>query len=375
MSKNSLGRNERCWCGSGRKYKKCHLNRSEEEPVPAWSAAKAMRKKFSRELCLAPKSMHDECSGKIVKAHTIPKSSSLKAIGQHGHVLGLKMSHESMTKFGGRLEPEKIGIKNASTFMGFCQKHDDKLFSCLEKYIFTATEEQCFKLAFRSFAKEYYAKAALVDMHQIHSELDRGKSLNRQLEIQEHSFLANVGAQMGLKDNEFHKKIFDRCAENNKYDDIRAVVLVFDELFPAQVCGSVNPDFDFNNNKIQDMSDVNLVPDLLSLTSFYDGEKSVIVLSWLEYCHKSCETLVESLLQKPPEIISTYLLQYIFSNFENFFLSPVWWDGLIAKDKDSIVEISQDNVSMFVGPHGESISKIILNALLPRPVSISRVNW
>ena len=31
--RRDLGRNERCWCGSGRKYKKCHLGR-EELPLP-----------------------------------------------------------------------------------------------------------------------------------------------------------------------------------------------------------------------------------------------------------------------------------------------------------------------------------------------------
>ncbi len=25
------GRNEACWCGSGQKYKKCHLSRDEEK--------------------------------------------------------------------------------------------------------------------------------------------------------------------------------------------------------------------------------------------------------------------------------------------------------------------------------------------------------
>lgn len=29
----TLGRNERCWCGSGRKYKVCHLNRPEQLPL------------------------------------------------------------------------------------------------------------------------------------------------------------------------------------------------------------------------------------------------------------------------------------------------------------------------------------------------------
>ncbi|WP_171842287.1 SEC-C metal-binding domain-containing protein, partial [Vibrio parahaemolyticus] len=26
-----VGRNEPCWCGSGKKYKKCHLSRHQEE--------------------------------------------------------------------------------------------------------------------------------------------------------------------------------------------------------------------------------------------------------------------------------------------------------------------------------------------------------
>ncbi len=29
MSMKKLGRNEPCWCGSGKKYKKCHLNKSD----------------------------------------------------------------------------------------------------------------------------------------------------------------------------------------------------------------------------------------------------------------------------------------------------------------------------------------------------------
>ncbi|MET0372072.1 MAG: SEC-C metal-binding domain-containing protein, partial [Sphingobium sp.] len=28
-----LGRNDPCWCKSGKKYKKCHLNRSESQPM------------------------------------------------------------------------------------------------------------------------------------------------------------------------------------------------------------------------------------------------------------------------------------------------------------------------------------------------------
>jgi len=85
--------------------------------------------------------------------------------------------------------------------------------------------------------------------------------------------------------------------------------------------------------------------------------------------------LVKSLMSKSKEDISTYLAQYIFSNFENYFLSPTWWDGLSSDDKESIVEISHDNVNMFVEPHGNSISNKILNTLLPEPEKIEYVNW
>ena len=80
-------------------------------------------------------------------------------------------------------------------------------------------------------------------------------------------------------------------------------------------------------------------------------------------------------MSKSKENISTFLVQYIFSNFENYFLSPKWWDEICSDDKESIVEISHDNFSMFVEPHGNSISRKILNAVLAEPENIEYINW
>ncbi|MDX8519001.1 SEC-C metal-binding domain-containing protein [Mesorhizobium dulcispinae] len=43
-----LGRNDPCWCGSGQKYKKCHLNRSLQEKGNPWDAVAANKKGFTR---------------------------------------------------------------------------------------------------------------------------------------------------------------------------------------------------------------------------------------------------------------------------------------------------------------------------------------
>jgi uncharacterized protein YchJ len=370
-----IGRDEPCWCGSGIKYKKCHLNRAEEEKVQPWEAAKAMRDKFSQRICSAPDSMRHECSRKIVKAHTVPKSMSLKAIAINGHVLGFKIGLENFHKHNGKLQPEPIGINNASTFTGFCQKHDDYLFSCLEKDDFRKSDKQCFMLAYRSFSREYYTKAALVDMYEVNASLDNGRPIEGQVNIQEQAYLMDMGASLGLRDNLFHKEKFDKCIELENYKDIQAVIFEYIEPFPIQSSGSVNPDFDFDNIKIQDLSDFEAIPDMLSVTSFYDRNKSYIALSWLNHCKNSCTKLVNSLLDKPETELSFYLAQYIFSNFENFFLSLEWWDSLSAKDKDVIVHISHDNVSTEVDPHGRSISKTLLECSLPSVDSIHYVNW
>ncbi|TMQ32378.1 MAG: hypothetical protein E6K70_18875 [Planctomycetota bacterium] len=39
------GRNQPCWCGSGEKFKHCHLGRSEQEPVNPWQAEPQRRAK------------------------------------------------------------------------------------------------------------------------------------------------------------------------------------------------------------------------------------------------------------------------------------------------------------------------------------------
>ena len=55
MNAQKQGRNERCWCGSDKKYKHCHLGREIQEPLKKWDTAREFRNAFSTGTCLAPK--------------------------------------------------------------------------------------------------------------------------------------------------------------------------------------------------------------------------------------------------------------------------------------------------------------------------------
>jgi hypothetical protein len=72
--KNKIGINDPCWCGSGKKYKKCHYGRDSLEKQNPFSAEKQLIKNYNKKYCLHPGTSEKECSGSIVKAHTIQRS-------------------------------------------------------------------------------------------------------------------------------------------------------------------------------------------------------------------------------------------------------------------------------------------------------------
>lgn len=368
--------NKPCWCGSGKKYKKCHLNRENLSPVNPWEAAKGFRDIFSKGLCSVPESYRSDCSDKIIKAHTVPKSSSLKAIAKDGHVYGLNCSIEALQKHNGRVVCELIGVNKASTFSGFCSVHDAPLFKAIETEAFSNTPEQCFLLAYRAHAREAYTKKAMSDViANIMGTLDRGKPHQFQVGLQANNALMDVGAQAALNDIEHHKRCFDEGLVSDDYSSIRAVSFKTDTPPPVMASGATNLTHDFEGNRVQDLMDLEVIPDCWSVTSFYDGASGWIVFSWLDSSHESCEKVIKTLLNKPKEDILAYLTQYLFDKFENFFISPDWWDNMDQKEQEKALGLVSSNVSMEEDLNGNGIKQRILGTDFPMVSDIEFVNW
>lgn len=375
MISKKIGRNDPCWCGSGRKYKKCHLGREFQNEVPGWKISKEFRSRFSKKICSAPESYHEKCSLDIVQAHTVPKSLSLKSISRNGHVYGLISSLEKIKKNEGTFIPELIGINTASTFTGFCSIHDDSIFAPIEKREFSRTPEQCFLLAYRSLAREYYMKVGQKSTVELVKKLDKGKSINNQIDIQTLASLVNIGVIAAIRDIKQIKGKFDKYLEERNFDFIRGIVLELDSLPPIMVCGGVNPYFDFNGKKIQDLSDLEKPIDMMSITSYYDGKKGLIVFAWLEESPNACTALITSLLGKKKEYIVPLTFQYIFKNIENFYISPDWWENAETEDKYNIEQLIADTISMEREPNSNGITSVFLKTALPNLTSISFVNF
>jgi len=63
--RKKIGRNDPCWCGSGKKFKKCHYGRESMEAQNPFFSEKQLIKNFSKKYCLHPNANENECKARL----------------------------------------------------------------------------------------------------------------------------------------------------------------------------------------------------------------------------------------------------------------------------------------------------------------------
>jgi len=314
------------------------MDREKQEALNIWEVVKEGRKLFSTKDCLAPNAMKVDCSGTIVKAHTVPRSGSLQQIARNGHVYSFIPSLENMIKYQDRLQAELVGINRASTFTGFCSEHDNTIFSKVEKQSFLGSQEQCFLLAYRALAREIYTKKALVSSSNIRQQADRGKSLEQQYTIQVWNSLIDVGASAGLRDIEYYKTMYDKVLLSGDFSSVRAYIIELDSSPPIMCSAGIFPEQDFEGNQLQDVADLEVTSHLLNFTSFYGGNRGVIVFTWLLESDPTCRPFVDSLRALPPDRMTDGIIRFFFEFCENLHIRPEWWENLESNKRDALID-------------------------------------
>jgi hypothetical protein len=142
----TMGRNDPCWCRSGRKWKHCHRDRDKQHRPNINELLNAIGQEQARGYCVHPDAGKGTCSGRPTDAHTIQKEGGLRAIAENGHVISSKKGAFAIARNDGEIIPERDGISNASTFPGFCNTHD-AMFSPAEQKIVPLSREVAFLLS------------------------------------------------------------------------------------------------------------------------------------------------------------------------------------------------------------------------------------
>ena len=332
------GRNEPCWCGSGKKYKKCHRNRASEKEVPFEALVQEMQEAWDQKKCLHPQAAAGVCD-RIVSAHTIQRSHVLQRItDSSNHV---RSFHPLKPDFStGRLELRRIGWREASTFTGFCGKHDSATFKPLEEADFVGSPEQCFLIGYRALCHEVYQKTGMVRSYpRMRDLVDRGLPAEHQRELQAFWANQNAGAEKGLKDFQQLKRIMDEHLLRRDYSGWNRAVIHFRGDLCVASTGAISPNRDMDGNALQTLHD----PDseiqelLLGVVATADG--GAVVFCW-RACDLAPNRFVQSLLAKARQRLPSLVVQFIFAYVENTYFSNDWWDSLSRVNREYIENLA-----------------------------------
>ena len=116
-----------------------------------------------------------ECNGTIKKAHSIQRNGKLSLLEEKDENDNSVLYSFTNTKVeDNKLTLKPIGKAIASTFNGFCDFHDNKVFSPIEDASFKNTDEQCFLYSYRAFAHTHHRKTEQIKAYSAKTDFKKG---------------------------------------------------------------------------------------------------------------------------------------------------------------------------------------------------------
>jgi SEC-C motif len=327
-------RNKPCWCQSGLKYKDCHHDR-EQMPAPTFQDNLGkLRKLFGKKYCLHPNA-GSQCKGNVINAHTVQLSRNLTKIARRGHVYSPDPGDAELMKTG-MVRPRLVGIREASTFTGFCSFHDTKIFEPIEKHNFIGSLQQCFLLSYRALCRELFMKRARVEHLFSVRELDKGANLIKQIWWQDFVSTIERGEKSSLKLLEEYKLIYDRCLLDADFSDVQFYI-IYTGTTPEFMCnGNMLPAYDFFGRTLQDLHNLNEKhpPTAYSIVATETG--GAVVFSWVG-SNQAAKALINSLDSLPDDEVCHAITRFSFEYIENIFMSPQWWEELTDEVRRNLI--------------------------------------
>ncbi|AXY23286.1 SEC-C motif protein [Komagataeibacter saccharivorans] len=320
-------RNKPCWCGSGQKYKKCHLNREDQERENPWNAVQAHRKAFQKKACWARDVGLGQCHGTIIRAHTVSKGPNLSRIANNGHVLHYSATASDFKKTGGKLGFKSIGIKDASVFSGFCAHHDRTLFSCIENEPYSGRADQNLTVAYRTLSRELFGKDATSELRTILRNADKGQDLQAQIMLQTAIQCLDQVNEAARRELRATYQAITNALVHENFGVLRSLVIEFNGRLPFMFAGAWSPFYDLHGEPLQSGYADELLQQIF-FSSFVGSPRDFICVSWLDTPDAPGKVIADQIDVLSGDQKANLCLQFVVKHVENIFFNPIWFHGL-----------------------------------------------
>jgi len=356
------GRNDPCWCGSGRKYKHCHLQRSSEPRLPFEAIIAKARESAYHQICLHPEASRESC-GKIASAHTLQKSRVLRAIKSDDHHV---LTFYPIQLENGRLKVHQRGWKKASTFKAFCEKHDSSTFAPLETEPFTGSKEQIFLIGYRAVCWELYQKVRAIKSNPtIRDLVDRSAPTEIQKVAQAMLGTQGAGFTKGYKDANRTKKAMDEAYLRRDYDSYRTYRVKVRGPLAIASTGAITPNRTLSGVMLQVLHDVNAKIEWLSFGVDIDAEGVSIVFLW-EVNAVAPFRYIGEIDALSDDALVCFLPQFFFAHCENTYFAGSWWNDLGEYDRAFIESLMRNSNPYYFPPHYDFTRRLTSWSIIAR---------
>lgn len=272
--------------------------------------------------------------GPVIRAHTIQRTGGLSPIAGEGHVYSFRPNDARSLLRIGEGGPHLVGLRRASTFTGFCGRHDTSLFRPLETAPVVPTREQSLLLMYRAICYELFQKRWLARLEPLYRSLDRGWPREHQYEWQAKITAFLRGAWYSERELQKLKATAEESIVGTHANDVRAFVVQFPRIPSISSTGILNPEFDFSGRRIQFLGPGAAQWVGFSLLPVQNG--GVAVFSWLPGAEACAIRIVSGLTEMPAEKLADALIRFSFEMVANTYASPEWWEGLQGRDRDRL---------------------------------------
>ena len=298
------------------------------QPAVIGQINKTWNKAIRKRVCMHPESPAN-CSGAYGRAHSVQKSQ-LKKIAKDS-----KVSKIGLHPITGIPRVENVGINKASTFYGFCNYHDDKLFAPIEKKSLSLNRENALLLTFRGMSIHMYYKRRRKE-----TELF-GNLQNHVLhpDIRAYDKHIRLGLDRLLR---FAEPTYTRIGKDilvNKFVNAYYVALIFD-CVPDILCSEASIiNFGFDGRLLREKPQPY---DFLTLSLLpYQVNKGIAFFAWHGKC-KTNQNFLKTLLSLGKQELPDAVVRFAFSQLNNFFFAPSWWNELSPVKKNSLMNKAVD---------------------------------
>lgn len=252
--------------------------------------------------------------------------------------MGSKLDLGALNRNDGRIAPERIGLAKASTFPGFCNRHDSQTFAPIELADIEPTTEQAFLLAYRAICMELFKKLGQMDLATgIMVDADRGLSLRDQMMFQEWRSNYLTGIKLGVRDLSGEKELYDRILQTRTWDQSICYIAVATSCSPTIAStGAIIPECDFLGNELAPLGRPEKNCDLLAFSIIARENGGLAIWACRSDSKYGMAFLRTASSMSDDELVQG-AARFAFEFVENTYISPEWWYGLPKDSQETII--------------------------------------